>query len=82
MLLLCGWLQLMGTPLVEVDIFLLLLPVHQLPLAHADGADRGRPFLGGADETGAVPAPSYHSSRLLLLPKLVLRDHSLSDSLV
>jgi hypothetical protein len=68
------------TPMIQVDVFLLLLPVLNLsfPDAHGAKVHRRSLFLRTHD-SWAVPTSGDHSGYLLFLTELVLRDDSKSD---
>ena len=81
LLLLIAGLLLDLTPMIQVDVFLLLLPVLDFSLPHAHGAKvHLSSFFMRANDAWAVPTSSDHSGYLLFLAELVLRDHSKSDS--
>ena len=60
-LLLVAGLQLIGTPLVGIYVLLFFLSLFDVALAYAHGRHRGLLIY----DARAVPAPGYHSSRLL-----------------
>lgn len=81
LLLLIAWLLLALTPLIQGDVFLLLLPVFHVSLLDTHGAKvHLRSFLLGAYDAWAIPTSGDHSGYLLFLTKLILRDDSKSDS--
>jgi hypothetical protein len=72
LLLIAGFLLAL-TPLVEVDVFLLLLPVLHFSFLHAHRAKvHRRSFLLGTYDTRAIPTSSDHSGYLLSFTEFVL----------
>ena len=80
LLLLIAGLLLDLTPMIQVDVFLLLLPVLDFSFPHADGAKVYlSSFFLRANDAWTIPTSSDHSGCLLFLTKLVLRDDGKSN---